>query len=79
VSGMEIHRSLTQLDRSGEISFGDTGGIRISATTPFSGGAEYLPQRGNGGSWSGTLKGAFPGIGAVPLAGSSFSALRRPE
>ena len=71
---LEISRLL--MGGSGTIDIASSGVIKVAPRAPFSGIAEFQPERGAAGSWTGTLTAVFPGRGRISLAGPTFSAWR---
>lgn len=74
---LEISRALFGVPGSMEID--SSGAIKATPRPPFHGSAEFQPEHGATGSWTGTLTAVFPGRGAIPLAGPTFSARRAPR
>lgn len=73
---LEISRFL--LGVPGGMDIDSSGAIKATPRPPFHGSAEFQPEHGAAGSWTGTLTAVFPGRGAIPLAGPAFSARRAP-
>jgi hypothetical protein len=73
-SKLDIFRML--LGAPGSIDTDPSGVIKAAVRPPFHGTAEFQPEHGATGSWTGTLTAVFPGRGAISLAGPTFSARR---
>lgn len=77
--GMSVFRSIQSDGNADTFEVTRAHGVVVSAVVdppaPFSGGATYQRQvQAPSESWTGSLTGDFPGVGAVTLAGPEFCA-----